>query len=82
MRALTEYFLDITGDRCPMTFVKAKLLIERMASGDTAELRLRRGEPLDNVPRSVRELGHEILDVQPEDHAPEPSIYRVRLRKA
>lgn len=64
-----------------MTFVRTKLLIERMESGKTAEIRLNAGEPLDNVPRAVQELGHEILDLSPEASAEEPTIYRMRLRK-
>jgi len=36
-----DFFIDITDEVCPLTFVKTKLLIERMASGQTAEVRLR-----------------------------------------
>ena len=56
-----DFFLDITSDVCPMTFVKTKLLIERMSSGQTAEIRLNAGEPLENVPRAVEEHGHTVL---------------------
>ncbi|MET4699649.1 TusA-related sulfurtransferase [Constrictibacter sp. MBR-5] len=59
---MTDYYLDITADRCPITFVKAKLLVERMQKGESAEIRLHAGEPLDNVPRSLRELGHDVTD--------------------
>ena len=52
-----DYFLDITAAVCPMTFVKTKLLIERMSIGEVAELRLPAGAPLANVPRSVQEHG-------------------------
>ena len=41
-----DFFIDITADICPITFVRAKLLIERMASGQTAEIRLRGAVPL------------------------------------
>ena len=77
-----DYFLDITTDVCPMTFVKTKLLIERMPRGSTAEVRLGGGEPLENVPRSLREIGHEVLDIAPEDGgAAEKPVYRLRVRK-
>ena len=76
-----EYFLDITGDVCPMTFVRTKLLVERMPPGAIAEVRLRRGEPLENVPRSLKELGHEVLSLTADDPAGE-GIFRLRLRKA
>ena len=74
-----DYFLDITKDTCPLTFVKARLLIERMSSGTTALIRLGGGEPLENVPRSVAELGHEILALGPE--ADSASVFRLLLRK-
>lgn len=76
---MREYFLDITAEVCPLTFVKTKLLIERMGPGDVAEVRLKGREPLENVPRSVRGLGHEVLSLQPE--APGAEAHRLRLRK-
>lgn len=62
----TDYFLDITSDVCPMTFVRTKLLIEKMQPGETAAVRLKNKEPLENVPRSVREIGHEVVSLEPE----------------
>ena len=64
-----EYFLDITGDVCPMTFVRTKLLMEKMAPGERAEIRLHGDEPLINVPRSIREMGHTVVAMEPEDPA-------------
>ncbi len=61
------HFLDITDKICPMTFVRTKLLIEAMPSGAQATVRLQGTEPLQNVPRSVREHGHKVLSLQPED---------------
>ena len=75
-----DYFLDITTDVCPLTFVKTKLLIERMSSGQTAEVRLNSGEPLENVPRAVEEHGHELISLAAE--APDSDVYVLRLRKA
>ncbi len=84
-----DFFIDITADVCPMTFVRTKLLIERMASGQTAEIRLRGAEPLANVPRAVAAQGHEVIAMAADDpeagagasadpHGP----HRLRLRKA
>ena len=50
--------LDITGLRCPMTWVRTKLELERLAPGDALEVRCPEGEALENVPRSAREAGH------------------------
>ncbi len=77
-----DHFLDITSDVCPITFVRTKLLIEKMKSGEVLEVRLTEGEPLENVPRSVSEEGHEVLSLEPDDNSSgHPSIYVLRLRK-
>jgi TusA-related sulfurtransferase len=55
--------LDITGEVCPMTFVRTKLRLERMRPGEVLSVRLRGEEPLRNVPRAAREEGHVILGV-------------------
>jgi TusA-related sulfurtransferase len=60
-----DYELDITGEVCPMTFVRTKLLLERMTPGQVASIKLRGGEPLDNVPRAVRDHGHEVVTLGP-----------------
>jgi TusA-related sulfurtransferase len=65
------YFIDITGDVCPLTFVKTKLLLEKMPPGAVATVRLKGAQPLDNVPRSVRAHGHEVISLAPEEGAPE-----------
>ncbi|MDP6346501.1 MAG: sulfurtransferase TusA family protein [Alphaproteobacteria bacterium] len=78
----TEHFLDITDQVCPMTFVRTKLLIERMQSGERATVRLRGTEPLQNVPRSVREHGHEILSLAPERAEDADGPHLLVIRKA
>lgn len=76
-----DFFLDITSEVCPLTFVKTKLRVERMVPGQILEVRLNAGEPLDNVPRSLTELGHSILAIEPEN-ANEPSgIHRLWVQK-
>jgi tRNA 2-thiouridine synthesizing protein A len=52
--------LDLTGVPCPLNWVKARMELERMAPGQTLTLRLDPGEPLDSVPRSAREDGHDV----------------------
>ncbi|UYN95445.1 MAG: sulfurtransferase TusA family protein [Enhydrobacter sp.] len=62
--------IDITAEVCPMTFVRTKLRLERMQSGDVLKVRLRGVEPLRNVPKAAREEGHIILGIeaQGDDH--------------
>ena len=56
--------LDITGEICPMTFVRTRLALDRMRPGETLRVRLRGEEPLRNVPRTAREQGHEVLSLE------------------
>ncbi|MGE0223784.1 MAG: sulfurtransferase TusA family protein [Acetobacteraceae bacterium] len=56
--------LDITSEICPMTFVRTRLALDRMAPGQTLRVRLRGEEPLRNVPRTAREQGHEVLQLE------------------
>ncbi|MDR2089605.1 MAG: sulfurtransferase TusA family protein [Clostridiales Family XIII bacterium] len=53
--------LDITDAVCPITFVRAKAALEEMEAGAVLALRMNDGEPVQNVPRSVKEEGHRIL---------------------
>jgi TusA-related sulfurtransferase len=53
--------LDVTHLRCPMTWVRTKLELERLAPGDALEVRCPAGEALENVPRSAREAGHAVV---------------------
>jgi TusA-related sulfurtransferase len=59
-----EHQLDITGEVCPMTFVRTKLYLERLADGEVLRVKLRDGEPLDNVPRAVADHGHEVVRLE------------------
>ena len=53
--------VDVTDVKCPTTFVKAKVAIEELDEGQILAIRLNDGEPVQNVPRSLKEEGHEIL---------------------
>jgi len=78
----TRHFIDITSEVCPMTFVKTKLLLEKIPSGDILEVRLQGKEPLENVPRSTREHHHEVISLVAEDeNQGEFGIHRLLIRK-
>ncbi|MEM8949862.1 MAG: sulfurtransferase TusA family protein [Pseudomonadota bacterium] len=74
-----EYSLDITNDICPITMVKTKLLLEEMPVGEIATIRLNSGEPLDNVPRTLRDQGHDVLELEPE--AAGSTVHRLIVKK-
>ena len=56
-------FLDITDVVCPMTFVKTKIALEDLDDGQILQVRLNDGEPIQNVPRSLKDEGHKVLSV-------------------
>jgi TusA-related sulfurtransferase len=56
--------IDITNDICPMTFVRTRLALDKMAAGEILLVRLKGKEPLQNVPRTATEQGHQVLSVQ------------------
>jgi len=53
--------IDITDVTCPITFVKTKVALEEMDEGQVLQVHLNEGEPVQNVPRSIKEEGHEVL---------------------
>jgi tRNA 2-thiouridine synthesizing protein A len=56
--------LDITRDTCPMTFVRTRLALDGMKSGQVLRILLRGQEPLRNVPRNASEQGHRVLALE------------------
>ena len=75
--------IDVTNEVCPMTFVRTKLALEKVAKGEVLEVRLNAGEPLKNVPRSATEQGHEVIEILREDPAlPEgQGVHRLKIRR-
>lgn len=72
--------LDITDQVCPMTFVRTKLVLEAMSPGELLEVRLGDGEPLENVPRSAAEMGHEVLSKTPDGTRGDRAVYKLLIR--
>jgi TusA-related sulfurtransferase len=62
-----------------MTFVRTRLQLDRMGPGQGLEVRFLGREPGENLPRSVRELGHEVVELRlPEGGA--PGLVRIRTK--
>ncbi|MGN0377868.1 MAG: sulfurtransferase TusA family protein [Suilimivivens sp.] len=53
--------VDITDKVCPLTFVKAKVSLDELEDGEILAIRMNDGEPVQNVPRSLKEEGHQVL---------------------
>jgi tRNA 2-thiouridine synthesizing protein A len=59
-----DHHLNLRGILCPINFVKAKLKLEEMEDGQNLEIVIDDGEPMQNVPRSIKEEGHKIIKVE------------------
>ncbi len=74
---MSTFQLDITKEHCPMTFVKAKLELEKLDDGDILEILLKEGEPLDNVPKTAEQQGFRVLETT----RVRDGIYKVVIQK-
>lgn len=70
--------VDITDVVCPVTFVKVKVALEELDEGQILSIRMNDGEPVQNVPRSIKEEGHQILKL--DDN--EDGTYTLYVKKA
>ena len=70
---------DLRGVACPLNYVKTKLKLEMMDAGDKLEVWLDAGEPIKNVPLSLRNDGHKVLFEEALE--PDAAHYRVVVEK-
>ncbi|HEY9735907.1 MAG TPA: sulfurtransferase TusA family protein [Trichocoleus sp.] len=56
--------LDLRGTPCPINFVRTKLRLEKMPPGSLLEVWLDAGEPMEQVPDSLKMEGYRIEHVQ------------------
>ncbi len=64
-KTLPDITLDLRGVACPLNFVKTKIQLEKMRSGQKLEVFLDSGEAIESVPPSVIEEGHLVLSIEP-----------------
>jgi TusA-related sulfurtransferase len=70
--------LDIRGEVCPFTFVKSKLVLEQMELGQVLRVVLDYPPSVENVPKSMREEGQEVLAINKLDN----NTWEILIRKA
>jgi tRNA 2-thiouridine synthesizing protein A len=70
--------LDIRGEVCPFTFVKSKLVLEQMELGEVLRVVLDYPPSVENVPKSMREEGQEVLAINKLDN----NTWEILIRKA
>lgn len=61
--ATTPVRIDITADVCPMTFVRTRLALDRLSTGQHLLVHLKGHEPRTNIPRSATGLGHTVVSL-------------------
>lgn len=71
--------LDLRGVMCPLNYVKTKLKLEMMEKGARLEVWLDAGDPIKNVPVSLRNDGHRVLAEDPLE--PEAAHFKVLVEK-
>ena len=54
-------FLDLTKYKCPITFVKAKIALEKLRKHESLVIKINEGEDLNNMPESLKEIGFKII---------------------
>ena len=67
---------DFRGVACPMNFVKTKIALSPMQSGQILEILLDDGQPIQNVPGSVKNEGHTVVATEKVD-----DYWKVTIRK-
>jgi tRNA 2-thiouridine synthesizing protein A len=56
--------INLAGVICPMNFVKTKAALADLKTGELLEVILDEGDAILNVPRSLKEDGHQVLNVE------------------
>ncbi len=70
--------LDLKGEVCPYTFVKSKLALEQMDTGQVLRITVDNSESASNVPRSLELEGHEVIEVEQVS----PSVWDIVVKKS
>lgn len=56
--------LDLRGTPCPINFVRTKLRLEQMPPNSVLEVWLDSGEPIEQVPNSLKVEGYDLQSIQ------------------
>jgi sulfite reductase (ferredoxin) len=67
-KQVTTFKKDFRGVACPMNFVKTKIALSTLKTADILEILLDDGEPIENVPGSIKSEGHKVLDQKKVDN--------------
>lgn len=66
-RSTPDVQLDLRGTPCPLNFVRTKLRLEQLEPGQLLEVWLDAGEPIEQVPDSLKISGYDIELLEAQD---------------
>lgn len=69
--------IDLKGLKCPMTFVKTKLALEELEAGQILKSIVDDPTASQDVPRSAKLQGYEVLDVK----EVETGVWEILIRR-
>ena len=72
-----RYVLDVRGYVCPYPVIYTRKALTRLKPGDVLEVLTDNPPSCENVPRSAREDGHEVLSVE----QVEEGVWKVIIRR-
>ncbi len=72
-----DLFIDISDEVCPMSFVKTKLALDKIESGQVLELICQAGDSVKNISIQLKDEGHLIKGVKRESE----DIFRIKILK-
>jgi TusA-related sulfurtransferase len=74
--------IDLRGVPCPLSFVRTKLSLEKLQSGQRLEVWLDRGEPIEQVPNSLVMDGHTVELIAERAEEGRTTFFAVTVQKA
>ena len=69
--------INLKNETCPMTFVKTRLAIEEINKGEKLKVYYNSEEAKENVPKSLEEIGHKVLEIKNIDK----NIFYILIKK-
>ncbi|PPR28593.1 MAG: hypothetical protein CFH32_01316 [Alphaproteobacteria bacterium MarineAlpha9_Bin2] len=69
--------INLKNETCPMTFVKTRLAIEAINKGEKLKVYYNSEEAKANVPKSLEEIGHKVLEIKNIDK----NIFYILIKK-
>ncbi len=79
MCSKNKFFIDVTKEICPITFVKVKIKLESMPSGNNLEVKCKGKEAFDSICKSTLNNGYHILSKTPSPDFKNNIIYIKKL---